>query len=549
MRASLPTATKAAAAGGVAVLLALTACSSSDGTSTPNGASDGTATGVNLVSTTDPATTDVPSVTWNLPYEPASLDPIKTQVFADAPVTSNMCESLLKVQPDLSVAPGLAESFSQTDATSWTYKLRKDVTFWDGSPMTAEDVVASLERNTDPDAGSYWSLEYGNVTSIKATGPDEVTITTSKPDVLINMTMSTSGGAISKASALTAAGADYGNSKTGLMCTGPYKFESWKPGDSITLTKNDNYWDKDHLARVGQLTFKFVSDPNTISSGLSSGELQGMYEVPAASIPQLQNASNGSLYLGPSTASLDLIPTERQGPMRDPQIRQALYWALDRSAVATGVYHGAATPALSFVNPGIGYGTSVYQQYFDSRPQAKVDLEKAKQLVTDAGSPTMPIKIATSPDPSLVTVANAIAAAGQSLGLDVSVATLTPAEADELYFDPKLREQYDGFLNVQWTPVTEPLEELAFVTKGAFTNYGLYDNPQFEKAYSDALGVVDPDARATAVVKALTILDNDLPWVPIVSLPVPTFMSKDLTGIPTSWAFLYGQWAQGLGGK
>lgn len=504
---------------------------------------------MNLVSTTDPATTDVPTVTWNLPYEPASLDPIKTQVFADAPVTSNMCESLLKVEPDLSVGPGLAVSFTHPTPTSWTYKLRQGVTFWDGSPMTANDVVASLKRNIDPNSGSYWSLEYGNVTSIKATGPDQVTVTTSKPDVLINMTMSTSGGEISKASALAAAGADYGNSKTGLMCTGPFKFTSWKPGDSITLTKNENYWDKAHMARVNQLIFKFVSDPNTTSSGLISGELQGMYQVPAASIPQLQNASNGKLYLGPSTASLDLIPTERKGPMSDPRIRQALYWALDRTAVATGVYHGAATPALSFVNPGVGYGKAIYQQYFDSRPAPKVDLDKARQLVTEAGSPTTPIQIATSPDPSLVTVANAIAAAGQSLGLNVTVVTLTPAEADQLYFDPKLRDQYDGFLNVQWTPVTEPLEELAFVTKGAFTNYGLYDNPAFEQAYTQALGVVDPDARATAVVKALTILDNDLPWVPIVSLPVTTFISSQLTGVPTSWAFLYGQWAQGLGGK
>lgn len=548
MRISRPGLRTAAALGGVAALIAISGCTSS-GSSSSDGNGQGAPASLNLVEVTDPATTDVPSVTWNLPYEPASLDPIKSQVFADAPVESNMCESLLKVEPDLSVGPGLAESFSQTGATSWTYKLRPGVTFWDGSPMTAKDVVASLKRNIDPNAGSYWSLEYQNVKSIEATGPDEVTVTTSKPDVLINMTMSTSGGAISKASALAAAGADYGNSKTGLMCTGPFKFTSWQPGNSITLTRNDNYWNKAEMPKVGQLTYKFVSDANTISSSLISGELDGMYEVPAAAIPQLQNATNGKLYLGPSTASLDLIPTERQGPMRDPKIRQALYWALDRSAVATGVYYGAATPALSFVNPGVGYGKTQYQQYFDSRPPAKVDLDKAKQLVTEAGNPTTPIQIATSPDPSLVTVANAIAAAGQSIGLDVKVVTLTPAEADQLYFDPKLRETYDGFLNVQWTPVTEPLEELAFVTKGAFTNYGLYDNPTFEKAYSDALGVVDPDARADAVIKALTILDNDLPWVPIVSLPVPTFLSSKLTGIPTSWAFLYGQWAQGLGGK
>jgi peptide/nickel transport system substrate-binding protein len=275
-----------------------------------------------------------------------------------------------------------------------------------------------------------------------------------------------------------------------------------------------------------------------------------MYQVPAAAIPQLQTSSSGTLYQGPSTASLDLIPTERQGPLRNADIRQALYLALDRSAVASGVYHGAATPAASFVNPGVGYGKSVFDAYFKTRPSATVDLAKAKQLVAKAQSvASTPIKLATSPDPSLVTVANAIATAGKSLGLNISVVTLTAAENDELYFDPKAREKYDGFLNVQWTPTTDPLEELAFVTQGAFTNYGLYDNPAFQKAFDHANGVISPNARAQAVVEALKIVDADLPWVPIVSLPVTTYLSNKVTGVPTSWAFMYGGWAEGLGGK
>lgn len=533
-------------AAGIAVATVLSGCS------TANTSGDASSPGAGeLVSTTQPASKDVATVTWNLPYEPASLDPIKTQVYADAPVESNMCESLLKVKPDLSIGPNLASSYTQThDATVWTYQLRPDVHFWDGSPMTAADVAASLQRNLDPKAGSYWSLEYKNVKSIRATGAHEVTITMSRPDALLNQTLATSGGAVSKASTLKADGSKYGNPQTGLMCTGPYKFDSWKPGSSITLVKNTDYWNKPAKPRVGRLVFKFVSDPNTIASGLTSGTLDGMYQVPAASIPQLQNASGGKLYQGPSTASLDLIPTERKGPMRDAKVRQALFAALDRNAVATGVYQGAASAAKSFVNPGVGYGKNVYDAYFNSLPAPRVDLAKAKQLIKQASTATgTPIKLATSPDPSLVTVANAVAAAGKRLGLNVQVVTLTPAENDQLYFDPKVRDKYDAFLNVQWTLTTDPLEELDFVTKGAFTNYGLYDNPAFEKAFNHAIGVVNPDARAQAAVAALKIVDADLPWVPIVSLPVTTYISDKLTGIPTSWAFMYAQWAQGLGGK
>lgn len=539
--------TVASAATSLILAAALAACSSS----TTSGGSSDSATAKQLLNTTRKATSSVPAVIWNLPYEPASLDPIKTQVYADAPVESNMCESLLKVRPDLTVAPSLAASYTQTkNATVWTYKLRHDVTFWDGSPMTSADVVASLKRNLDPAAGSYWSLEYKNVKNIVANGRYEVIITMKRPDALLNQTLSTSGGAVSKASALASAGAKYGNAHTGVACTGPFKFGSWRPGSSITLAKNDTYWDKANMAKVSQLTFKFVSDPNTIASGLTSGSLDGMYEVPAAAIPQLTSASSGHLYQGPSTASLDLVPTERQGAMRAPAVRKALFNALDRQAVATGVYHGAATAARSFVNPGIGYGKPVFDAYFASLPAAKVDLAKAKELIGTAGVDTSaPIKLATSPDPSLVTVANAIASAGQQLGLKIQVVTLTAAENDDLYFDQKARDKYDAFLNVQWTPVTDPLEELDFVTKGAFTNYGLYDNPTFEKAFNHAIGVVDGTARAKAAVTALKMVDADMPWVPIVSLPVTTYVSDKLTGIPTSWAFMYGQWAQGLGGK
>jgi peptide/nickel transport system substrate-binding protein len=218
--------------------------------------------------------------------------------------------------------------------------------------------------------------------------------------------------------------------------------------------------------------------------------------------------------------------------------------------VAKGVYHGAASAAKSFANPGVGYGKAIYDAYFKDLPTATVDLAKAKQLMGQASTSLgTPIKLATSPDPSLVTVANAIAAAGKSLGLNIEVVTLTAAENDELYFDQKVRDKYDAFLNVQWTLTTDPLEELDFVTKGAFTNYGLYDSAAFESAFNAAIGIVDPDARATATVAALKIVDTDLPWVPIVSLPVTTFLNDRLTGVPTSWAFMYGQWAQGLGGK
>lgn len=527
-----------AAIGGLLVA-GLAGCSSSDS----GGDAD------HLVSTTPAATTKVGSVTWNLPYEPASLDPIKTQVYADAPVVSNMCESLLRIGPDLSIGPGLATSYREVDDLTWTYQLRRNVHFWDGQLLTSADVVASLERNIDPDDGSYWSLEFENVKSITADGPYAVTIHLTRPDALVNQVLATSAGAISEASFLAKSGTTYGSSKTGLMCTGPYRFVSWSPGNDIVMRRNDGYWNASATPKVTTIVFRFVSDPSTVTSGLLSGELQGMYEVPGAAVPALRKSSTGKLYLGPSTASLDLIPTERSGPLHNVDVRQALFEALNRSAIATKVYNGAATPAVSFINPGVGYGKKIFAAYLASRPKPVVDLSAAKKLIDQAHLTNRSITLATSDDPSLETVANAIAAAGKQIGLKIRVVTLTDAENDELYFDQKMRDQYDGFLDVQWTLTSDPLEELEFITVGAFTNYGLYDSAPFQRAFYRALGVVQPTARAEAAVAAVKIADRDLPWVPIVNLPVTTYLSNKLTGVPTSWAFMYGGWASSLGGK
>lgn len=507
------------------------------------------ASGIELTSSLPTAKTAVAAVDWNLPYEPASLDPIKTQVWADAPVESNLCESLLKIKPDLSVGPGLASSYQQVDDVTWTYTLRSGVRFWDGTPLTAADVAASLQRNLDPASGSYWSLEFQNVKAVTADSPETLTIHLTKPDALVNQVLATSAGAVSEATFLQKAGEAYGTASTGLMCTGPYTLASWTAGSSIVIDRNDAYWNKTAKPKTAKVTFHFVTDPSTITSALTSGQIGGMYQLPATSIAAVKRNSSGTFSLGPSTASLDLIPTERSGPLHDKAVRRALFAAFDRGAIAHSVYSDAATSAVSFINPGVGYGKSVYANYLASRPAAKVDLVAAKKLLGSTFSASAPIRIATSPDPSLETVANAIAAAGSKIGLDISVVTLTAAENDELYFDPKLREQYDGFLNVQWTLTTDPLEELEFVTPGAFTNYGQYENPAFLSAFDSALGVADPGLRAKAAVKAVAIVDDDLPWVPIVNLPVSSFVTKGLTGIPTSWAALYGGWASLLGGE
>ncbi|NKX50606.1 ABC transporter substrate-binding protein, partial [Arthrobacter deserti] len=166
-----------------------------------------------LQTTTTEAAGPLESATWNLPFgEPASLDPVKAFNYPENTVVANLCEGLMVMQPDYTITPNLAESVENVDGRSWIYTLRSGVTFWDGSPMTAEDVAFSPNRHLDPDEGSYWASDAvsGNIDSIEVTGENEVTVSLKKADVTFNSYMATPIGVVVSEKHRAAAGESYG---------------------------------------------------------------------------------------------------------------------------------------------------------------------------------------------------------------------------------------------------------------------------------------------------------------------------------------------------
>ncbi|MBN9613242.1 MAG: ABC transporter substrate-binding protein, partial [Actinobacteria bacterium] len=162
--------------------LAHTSCAGGGGGKTGGG---GSGLGVdlnNLATTTTPGTENVDRVTWNLPYEPLSLDPMLTFNYAENTVDANLCDSLLRMNPDLTTGPGLAEKVDTPDDTTLVYTIRDGVKFWDGTPLTPADVVYSIDRQSGANnADSYYSEYFTSVKSVQQTGAHEVTVHLSKP--------------------------------------------------------------------------------------------------------------------------------------------------------------------------------------------------------------------------------------------------------------------------------------------------------------------------------------------------------------------------------
>lgn len=530
--------------------LALAACSA-QGSGSGEGAG-ATPVDWKLTDQTAAPSGDIDQITWASYAEPFSLDYAYAFDYADNQVLANVCESLLRLNPDYTLTPGLAESFSNPTPTTWVYKIREGVKFHDGTQLTADDVVASMSRHLDPEVGSSWFSVYQNVSSIAATGANEVTVTTSIPDSQFNLGMGGSAGVIESAKTLTELGENYGNSTGGVNCTGPFAFDSWKSGEKLSLTRFADYWDQDLAAKSEKFDFVFMNDATSRTNALKSGEVDGTWLLPMDAVKTLEAAGTGDVLFGMNTAISNLIVSNLDGLLGDVRVRKALLMALDRQGV------------LDAMSSGVGEVTDVHTTrsvWGEADPAATeaafsdietygFDVEAAKKLVEEAGATGEKITLVTAPiGQDFAVISQATAAAAKSIGLEAKIETVTPSAYTTLFADPSAREGVDLFYTQWYLSSPDPLEMYAVLRTGEFSNYGNWSNPKFDELVTKAVGTADPKERSKLTVQAQQLANAELPWLPIAEVPNPMFLGERVTGLSPSISFLYYPWAATLGAR
>ena len=493
---------------------------------------------------------------WDDPHgEPISLDPLKAYNYAENTVLGNTCEALLSEAPDFSLQPQLASSFRRASPTAWDYTIRRGVKFWDGHPLTPADVVFSIRRHLDPANGSYYLTPFGQeISSVNQVGPDTVRVVTKRPSVIVNELMATGLGTIGEASYIQSKGKTYGTPQGGLMCTGPFKFDRWVPGQSITLTKNPQYWDSSHAAHAQTLEFRFIDDQSLLTNALLSGEIDGTYEAPASAVNQLANTSAGHLYLGPAINNVALLPTLAaiQGPLRDIRVRQALSLAIDKAGLAKTVYGGAASPIKSTLIMPVTYpfAADEFNAAYDSLPSAARNLDMAKQLIQQAGgAPSQSLTLAIqAADARSTQTANEIVAAGQEIGLHIAVKQVQATDFDNLFFDPAARNKFDLILGDNFGDFADPLEFLAFAALPGLQNFTHYNNPHVTNLYYAAQDTGnDQQKRAALTIQAVKIFQQSLQIIPLLYTPERLFMGTAITGASATFPYQYHPWGAAVG--
>nr|WP_237467367.1 ABC transporter substrate-binding protein [Leucobacter chromiireducens] len=457
------------------------------------------------------------------------------------------------MQPDLSIQPNLATESDTSDGKVWTISLRDDVTFWDGTPMTVEDVVFSINRHLVPEEGSYWGGGVvANIASVEGTGANEITITLNTPDYTLPSSLSTIIGVVVQQKQREAAGENYGNPETGVMCTGPLQFTpgDWKQGQSITLDRYDGYWNADKQAQAKQVEIGFVVDPTAIANGLATGEIQGSYDVPLPALGQLGSSSTGTLYAGQGMQDMAIISTG-EGLFGDPVVRRALTRATDRQAIADTVYEGTGTVARSVVPQSAWDAIEGVAELRDEQlPDLSFDLDAAKAELEAADVDlSQPIKIAYPSERGFYAdILNEMANGAKELGITLEPTGVPSAQFGAFFSDAEARKGFDGFVTTNYLSAPDPLLHLISVAKtGSDQNYAGFSDPQVDAALDAAIGESDAQKRAELTVEAEAMIMEAQPWVPINDLAVRLYMDESITGAPASFVYLYYPWAADIG--
>ena len=504
-----------------------------------------------LVATTPAGTKPVQSVVWAVYRDVNSLDPIFAFDYPENTADSLMCESLLLQAPGGALKPGLA-TVSTPSPTTMVFTLRPGAKFWDGHPVTPADVVYSLDRNTDPKLAGFYGPVFSRVSSIAATGSDQVTITLKQPDYWLEGELASMPGIIIEKSFAQQQGKNYGTPAGKIMCTGAYMFKSWNPGVGVVAVANPHYWNSSAKPLVQQITIKGAPDVSAFTSAMLTNGIQGSYSFALPTLDQLKSSSSVKVYQGPGWSTDAFIISSFKGALGDVRVRRALSMALNRQGIINSVYRGAALMPRWLSNPGtFGYGTSVFATAYDSSPLLSQNIAAAKKLVQQAGVAGQTITIGTSSQlANIAAVTGAYQAAGQAIGLKVALKSVSAQNFINFFTDPKARAGIDGFPTVNYGDYADPAALLSTVVlPDGSQNYTGFNDPKITSALDQARSTGDPAKRAALVAQAEKLTVQQMPWIPNAQPTSLLVLNKSLTGAVSSFAYMFAPWANQLGGS
>lgn len=453
------------------------------------------------------------TLTLGLQSDIANIDPLKSTAVYDRQVQYHVFDSLIAINKDLQLLPGLALSWETSDPLSIVFKLRQGVKFHDSTDFNADAVKFNLDRilqtPSSPRAG-----EIAGVQSVQAVDPNTVKLALKSPFSPLLAQLVDRAGMILSPAAIQKLGDDLTRNPTGAG-TGPFKFVEYKKDDHVSLQRNEAYWSKDAsggaLPYLDKLVYRPIPDETQRLNSLKTGEIDFADNVPRKDVAAMKQDPTLVYRSIPALSYSGFWMNGAQDPFRDMRVRQALAWSVDRQQIVDTVYF--KIPVVSngpIAPPQFAYNPS-YKPYTR-------DVTRAKALLSQAGRAGVTFTILVQAgSPLLQQLAELLKDQVKEAGFSLNI--------QELDFPTILtnlsKHQFQAAI-VGWSGRIDPDGNtyIQYHTGGG-NNYGQYSNPAMDKALDDARATFDQGQRKTLYQQVNRLAAEEAPEI---------FIYHDVTG-------------------
>ncbi|MFF7681545.1 ABC transporter substrate-binding protein [Microbacterium sp. NPDC007973] len=462
----------------------------------------GTTTSPGPVGDPDPNAT----LTVRLSLEPSNLDIRRTSgASLEQALIDNVYQGLVTRDGDQdnAIVPALATAWEVSpDGLTYTFTLREGVTFHDGSALTADDVVTSLQTAKD-DATVQNSADLAGVASIASPDATTVVVTLAQPNIDFLFALTGRAGLIFK-------NGDTTDFQTAANGTGPFRVESWSTGQSLTLTRFDDYWGE--KAGVAEVVLDYIPDQSAATNAAVSGDVDVALEIDPELQSQIEGTGNFSIVSGLTTDKGTLAFNNAKAPFTDQRVREALRLAIDHDALAeTLVTAQPLNGPIPPLDPG----------YEDLTGSISYNPDRARELLAEAGAENLNLTL-TIPNVYPGTLATFLVSSFADVGVTLKV--------DQVDFSTWLTDVYQN--HDYDLSFVRHVEARDFGNWANPSYYFGYDNPEVQSLYAQALATTDEQQSSDLLAEAARIVDDEdaADWL-FLSTP-RTAVANDVAGFP-----------------
>ena len=432
--------------------------------------------------------------------DPPELDPHLTSSNASRTVLHNIFATLVEVDEELQVVPELAESWEVSDdGLVYTFNLRQDVVFHDGTPFDADAVLYNFERMLDPDFGSPRAGELVFVDEVTAVDDYTVQVTLSQPFAAFLPALASWSGMMVSPTAARELDRDFSQA---LVGAGPFRFVERIRDDRVVLERFDEYF-KDGLPYLDQVIYRPFVDVDARILNLESGAIHIINTVPGKAVERFTDHDEITLSIVGGLGFRGIWVNTQSTDLGSAERRAAVSACIDRQTIVDTVFGAAAVPAIGPFSPA----TWVVD---DDDPAPERDLERARELLAEAGVPDgFSFTLLITPDEESIRVASIMAAMCQEVGIDIDI--------QQVEFGTILARMGEGNYTagqIELSPRNDP--DLSahpwFHTDGGI-NFSFYSDTEMDELLTAARRSVDQNERRELYRQSLDIFNRDFPYI------------------------------------